>query len=100
MACYSLYNGSPGPGAALLNLLWKNSSGLVLKHLGLWRVAILHTNINTVNVRKDILRHNLQSALLSEEELSWDKEVNYLGLILDSNFPQPSKYNTDKFWAK
>ncbi|GBN95689.1 RNA-directed DNA polymerase from mobile element jockey [Araneus ventricosus] len=52
--------------------------------------------------RKGHPRNNLQSLTFFKEELSWDKEVKYLGLILDSKltFHSQIKYNTDKFWAK
>ncbi|GBN11977.1 hypothetical protein AVEN_214640-1 [Araneus ventricosus] len=52
--------------------------------------------------RKGHPKNNLQSLTFFEEELSSDKEVKYLGLILDSRltFRSHIKYNTDKFWAK
>ncbi|GBO45706.1 putative RNA-directed DNA polymerase from transposon X-element, partial [Araneus ventricosus] len=68
----------------------------------LWRVAINTDKTRSVMFRKGHPRNNLQSLTFFEEELSWDKEVKYLGLILDSKltFHSHIKYNTDKFWAK
>ncbi|GBN78131.1 RNA-directed DNA polymerase from mobile element jockey [Araneus ventricosus] len=66
------------------------------------RVAINTDKTLSVMFRKGHPRNNLQSLTFFEEELSWDKEVKYLGLILDSKltFRSHIKYNTDKFWAK
>ncbi|GBM86200.1 hypothetical protein AVEN_30339-1 [Araneus ventricosus] len=68
----------------------------------LWPVAINTDKTRSVMFRKGHPRNNLQSLTFFEEELSWVKEVKYLGLILDSKFTFHShiKYNTDKFWAK
>ncbi|GBN97044.1 RNA-directed DNA polymerase from mobile element jockey [Araneus ventricosus] len=37
-----------------------------------------------------------------EEDLPWENQVKYFGLILDSklSFRQHAKYNSDKFWNK
>ncbi|GBO43772.1 hypothetical protein AVEN_213248-1 [Araneus ventricosus] len=37
-----------------------------------------------------------------EEDLTWENQVKYLGLIVDSklSFRQHTKYNSDKFWNK
>ncbi|GBM37544.1 hypothetical protein AVEN_4209-1 [Araneus ventricosus] len=66
----------------------------------LWLVAINTDKTRSVMFRKGDPRDNLQSLTFFEEELSWDKEVKYLGLILDSKLTNSHiKYNTDKFWA-
>ncbi|GBN77945.1 hypothetical protein AVEN_115795-1 [Araneus ventricosus] len=69
--------------------------------------TLRHVTINAdktgpVMFHKGHPRNNLQSLTFFEEELSWDKEVKYHGLILDSKltFRSHIKYNTDKFWAK
>ncbi|GBN87302.1 RNA-directed DNA polymerase from mobile element jockey [Araneus ventricosus] len=49
----------------------------------LWGVAINSDKTGSVIFGKGHPRNNLQSLTFFEEELSWDKEVNYLGLILD-----------------
>ncbi|GBN61300.1 hypothetical protein AVEN_226506-1 [Araneus ventricosus] len=67
-----------------------------------WCVAINIDKTRSVMFRKGHHRNNQQSLTFFEEELSWDKEVKYLGLILDSKltFRSHIEYNTDKFWAK
>ncbi|GBN21478.1 RNA-directed DNA polymerase from mobile element jockey [Araneus ventricosus] len=68
----------------------------------LWRVAINTDKTRSVMFRKGHPRNILQSLTFFEEQLSWDKEVKYLGLILDSKltFRSHIKYNIDKFWTK
>ncbi|GBM41653.1 RNA-directed DNA polymerase from mobile element jockey [Araneus ventricosus] len=47
-------------------------------------------------------RKELNTLSFFDEDLTWDKEVKYLGLILDDKltFRSHLKYNTEKFWAK
>ncbi|GBM27765.1 RNA-directed DNA polymerase from mobile element jockey [Araneus ventricosus] len=68
----------------------------------LWRVLINTNKTRSVMFRKGHPRNNLQYLTFFEEELSWDMEVKYSGLILDSKltFRIHIKYNTDKFWVK
>ncbi|GBN25608.1 RNA-directed DNA polymerase from mobile element jockey [Araneus ventricosus] len=68
----------------------------------LWRVAINTDKTRSVMFRKGHPKNDLHSLTFFEEDLSWDKEIKYLGLILDSKltFRNHIKYNTDKFLAK
>ncbi|GBM95735.1 RNA-directed DNA polymerase from mobile element jockey [Araneus ventricosus] len=52
--------------------------------------------------RKDSSRKELKTLSFFDEDLTWDKEVKYFGLILDSKltFRSHIKCNTEKFWAK
>ncbi|GBM50387.1 putative RNA-directed DNA polymerase from transposon BS [Araneus ventricosus] len=52
--------------------------------------------------RKGTSRKELKTLSFFNEDLTWDKEVKYLGLILDVKltFRSHLKYNTEKFWAK
>ncbi|GBN84141.1 putative RNA-directed DNA polymerase from transposon BS [Araneus ventricosus] len=67
----------------------------------LWCVAVNTDKTRSVMFRKGHPRNNLQS-LTFFEELFWDMEVKYLGLILDSKltFRSHIKYNTGKLWGK
>ncbi|GBO22578.1 putative RNA-directed DNA polymerase from transposon X-element [Araneus ventricosus] len=49
----------------------------------LWRVAINTDKTHTVMFRKGKSRKKLKALSFFDEDLTWDKEVKYLGLILD-----------------
>ncbi|GBM94115.1 putative RNA-directed DNA polymerase from transposon BS [Araneus ventricosus] len=68
----------------------------------LWRVAINTDKTHAVMFRKGTSRKELKTLSFFDEDLTWDKEVKYLGLILDDKltFRSHLKYNTEKFWAK
>ncbi|GBO17745.1 putative RNA-directed DNA polymerase from transposon BS [Araneus ventricosus] len=52
--------------------------------------------------RKGTSRKGLKTLSFFDVDLTWDKQVKYLGLILDNKltFSSHLKYNTEKFWAK
>ncbi|GBM91963.1 putative RNA-directed DNA polymerase from transposon BS, partial [Araneus ventricosus] len=68
----------------------------------LWRVAINTDKAHAVMFRKGTSRKELKALSFFDEDLTWDKEVKYLGLILDDKltFRSHLKHNTEKFWAK
>ncbi|GBN27057.1 hypothetical protein AVEN_32717-1 [Araneus ventricosus] len=67
----------------------------------LWRVAINTDKTHAVMFRKGTSRKVLKTLSFFDEDLTWDKEVIYLGLILHKlTFRSHLKYNTEKFWAK
>ncbi|GBO40428.1 RNA-directed DNA polymerase from mobile element jockey, partial [Araneus ventricosus] len=68
----------------------------------LWRVAINTDKTHAVMFRKGTSRKELNTLSFFDEDLTWDKEVKYLGLILDDKltFRSHLKYNTEKFRAK
>ncbi|GBN70038.1 putative RNA-directed DNA polymerase from transposon BS [Araneus ventricosus] len=68
----------------------------------LWHVAIKTDKTHAVMFRKGTSRKELKTLSFFDEDLTWDKEVKYLGLILDDKltFRSHLKYNTKKFWAK
>ncbi|GBM46176.1 putative RNA-directed DNA polymerase from transposon X-element [Araneus ventricosus] len=68
----------------------------------LWRVAINTNKTHAVMFRKGTSRKELKTLSFFAEDLTWDKEVKYLGLILDNKltFRSHFKYSTEKFWAK
>ncbi|GBO18646.1 putative RNA-directed DNA polymerase from transposon BS [Araneus ventricosus] len=68
----------------------------------LWRVAINTDKTHAVMFRKGTSRKELKTLSFFDEDLTWDNEVKYLGLILDDKltFRSHLKYNTEKFWAQ
>ncbi|GBO07200.1 RNA-directed DNA polymerase from mobile element jockey [Araneus ventricosus] len=67
-----------------------------------WRVAINTDKTKAILFRKGHSRKVLKTLSFMEEDLPWENQVKYLGLILDSklSFRQHAKYNSDKFWNK
>ncbi|GBN06675.1 hypothetical protein AVEN_56726-1 [Araneus ventricosus] len=64
----------------------------------LWRIAINIEKTHSVMFRKGNSKKILQTLTFFYEDITWDKEVKYLGLILDSKltFRKHIKYNTEK----
>ncbi|GBM41920.1 RNA-directed DNA polymerase from mobile element jockey [Araneus ventricosus] len=67
-----------------------------------WRVAINTDETKAILFRKGHSSKALKTLSFMEEDLPWENQVKYLGLILDSklSFRQHAKYNSDKFWNK
>ncbi|GBN65883.1 RNA-directed DNA polymerase from mobile element jockey [Araneus ventricosus] len=67
-----------------------------------WRVAINTEKTKAIMFRKGHSNKTIKQLHLFDEQLTWEPQVKYLGLILDNKlaFRQHTKYNSDKFWNK
>ncbi|GBN76411.1 RNA-directed DNA polymerase from mobile element jockey [Araneus ventricosus] len=67
-----------------------------------WRVAINTDKTKAILFPMGHSSKALKTLSFMEEDLPWENQVKYLGLILDSklSFRQHAKYNSDKFWNK
>ncbi|GBN36236.1 RNA-directed DNA polymerase from mobile element jockey [Araneus ventricosus] len=67
-----------------------------------WRVAISTEKTKAILFRKGHCNKSMKQLTLFDEQLTWEPQVKYHGLILDNKltFRQHTKYNSDKFWNK
>ncbi|GBM45596.1 RNA-directed DNA polymerase from mobile element jockey [Araneus ventricosus] len=67
-----------------------------------WRVAINTDKTKAILFRKGHSSKVLKTLSFMDEDLTWENQVKYFGLIvhIKLSFRKHAKYNSDKFWNK